>query len=176
MPCLFRPFLLEQIFSSNFPCKGKDSICFGFPAGAQESLALVLDELTQLVMGDVLLWFVPFLPGWCGSSSECCSASSSVDPPLGRRMRKGRCAKREFWISAVCFYAAAHSLCVLWAWADAEQWLTSSEHPEQAGHCYWHKQHGRENWDLLQREKGQEGLKASLVRNKCKFLIAHCSQ
>lgn len=66
MPCLFRPFLLEKIFSSNFPCKGKDSICFGFPAGAQESLALVLDELTQLVMGDVLVHcglFPSFLAG-----------------------------------------------------------------------------------------------------------------
>lgn len=83
MPCLFRPFFLGKIFSSNFPCKGKDLICFGFLAGAQKYLPLVLDELAQLVMADVLVHCAFFLPSrlvWLFLRVlEWCSASSSVD-------------------------------------------------------------------------------------------------
>lgn len=66
----------QDFFPPNFPCKRKDLICFGFFAGAQKSLPLVLDELTQLVMDDILVhcaFFLPSLPGWCGSSSKCWS-------------------------------------------------------------------------------------------------------
>lgn len=63
MPRLFRLFLLGKIYSSNFTCKGKDLVCFGFlVGGAQKYLPLVLDELAQLLVGDTLLHCALFLP------------------------------------------------------------------------------------------------------------------
>ena len=62
MPYLFRPFLLGKICSSNFLCKGKHLICFGFLVGAQKYLPLMLDELAQLVVSDVLIHCALFLP------------------------------------------------------------------------------------------------------------------
>lgn len=47
-----------MIYSSEFPCKGKDFICFGFFARAQKCLLLVLHERTQLVVGAVLIYCV----------------------------------------------------------------------------------------------------------------------
>jgi len=62
VPYLFQPFLLGKVYSSNFPRKGKDLTCFGFPVGAQQYLPLVFDEVTQLVVGDVLINCALFLP------------------------------------------------------------------------------------------------------------------
>lgn len=72
MPRLFRLFLLGKIYSSNFTCKGKDLVCFGFLVGGLRNTFhlcwMNLPSCWWVIRCYTVLSSSP--PSWCGSSSK----------------------------------------------------------------------------------------------------------